>query len=140
MEKAIRLTIDACGLLPTMVDAAGDVVMGQQSEAVTINSVAYKLRLMLNAVRHLVDSKSTHAWLVPISQAIRTAAPTVGAQTRRTARLASRQHPFPFFRASPDADAAEDIEAEPDETSEVACYFDYSSLRGVVLQSDGPLL
>ena len=142
MEKAIHLTIDACGLLPTMVDAgAEESAMGQHSEASTVNLVAYKFRVMLNAVRHLVDSKSTAPWIVPIAQVIRTAAPSVHAQSRRAARLSTRQHPFPFFRSLPEQDAAEEQEQEQEqEASEVACYFDYSSLRGAVLQSDGPLL
>ena len=140
MERAIQTVVDADGLLPTLSSLADPDLSLDQHVAM----VAYKVRVLMNHVRSLLDSKCSAPFFKPILDYYRQHSAAAMQSSRRTARLSSRPCPFVNFRSEESLEAGEEEEeaataVDDDPPCIVAKYFDFSSLRGVLLKSDGSL-
>lgn len=100
--------------------------------------LSYKLRVMLHHLRDRIDGPAAPDWAKGIIEVMRQQGPAMlQQQTRRSQKhLDGRANPFPFFRVEPEEEEGSPEEPD-DETTDVAAYFDYAGLRGVLLRSDG---
>ena len=151
VARALDIVLEAHGLKPTFhmfsSQAEGECPLSDDEQ---VKLAAYKIRCMLHHIRAKFDAEAKVPWLEDCFAMMKEAAKSGGHgkdAARRAERLGSRPHPFPFFRDPEPESVADSLAEEQAEQAEQVehvspiCYsFDYASLTGSCLLSDGPML